>query len=232
MTTLDVDVVRVFADADGGFGNPLGVVFDAAGLSGDLGVRLTGQLGFSETVFVDDLERRAIRIFTPARELKLAGHPVVGTASVLARTLGENPGVLRPRLADDVTVWENDGLTWARCSAADAQSWNLVRLESAADVDALPVPPGPDYGHHQFWAWIDESAGVLRARVFAPDFGVAEDEATGSAAVHLAQLHGRPLTIRQGRGSVIVARPAERAGWSEIGGRVVAEGRRSVTVAP
>lgn len=231
MTTLDVEVVRVFADADGGFGNPLGVVFDAAGLSSELGVRLTGQLGFSETVFVDDLERRSIRIFTPARELRLAGHPVVGTAWVLTRTLGKNPEVLRPRLADEVAVWEDDGLTWARCSVADAQTWDLVRLDSAADVEALPVPPGPEYGHHQFWAWIDEPAGVLRARNFAPDLGVIEDEATGSAAVHLARLHGRPITIRQGRGSVIAARPAERPGWSEIGGRVVAEGRRTVTVA-
>lgn len=231
MTTLDVEVVRVFADADGGFGNPLGVVFDAAGLSSELGVRLTAQLGFSETVFVDDLERRSIRIFTPARELRLAGHPVVGTAWVLARMLGKNPEVLRPRLADEVTVWEDDGLTWARCSVADAQTWDLVRLDSVAEVEALPVPPGPEYGHHQFWAWIDEPAGVLRARNFAPDLGVIEDEATGSAAVHLARLHGRPITIRQGRGSVIAARPAEQPGWSEIGGRVVAEGRRTVTVA-
>lgn len=230
MTTLDVHVVRVFTDDDGGFGNPLGVVFDAAALPADTGVRLTAQLGFSETVFVDDLDRRAIRIFTPARELKLAGHPVVGTAWVLARTLGADPGVLRPRLADEVAVWEDDGVTWARCSAADAQAWDLVRLERPADIDALPVPPGPQYGHHQFWAWIDEPAGVLRSRNFAADFGVAEDEATGSAAVHLAQLHGRPITIRQGRGSVISARPALQPGWSEIGGRVVAEGRQAVTV--
>jgi predicted PhzF superfamily epimerase YddE/YHI9 len=230
VTTLDVHVVRVFADAGGRFGNPLAVVFDAAKLSAELGVRLTAQLGFSETVFIDDLDRRAIRIFTPAQELKLAGHPVVGTAWVLARTLGQGPGVLRPRLAEDVQVWERDGLTWALCSAADAQPWDRVRLESPAAVDALPVPPGPDYPHHQFWAWIDEPAGLLRARNFIPALGVPEDEATGSAAVHLAQEQGRALTIRQGRGSVINARPAERAGWSEIGGRVVPEGIQSVTV--
>jgi predicted PhzF superfamily epimerase YddE/YHI9 len=224
-------VVRVFADAYGAFGNPLGVVFDAAEFPEEVGTRLTAQLGFSETVFVDDLDARKIRIFTPARELRLAGHPVVGTAWVLARELGQPPEVLRPRLADEVAVWERDSLTWARCSAAEAERWDLVRLESPADVDALPVPPGPGIEHHQFWAWIDESAGVLRARNFASAFGVPEDEATGSAAVHLAQLHGRAITIRQGRGSVITARPAEQPGWSEIGGRVVAEGQRSVTLA-
>ncbi len=230
MTTLDVHVVRVFTDAYGAFGNPLGVVFDAADFPEEVGTQLTARLGFSETVFVDDLDARRIRIFTPARELRLAGHPVVGTAWVLARELGRPPGVLRPRLADEVAVWERDSLTWARCSAADAQKWDLVRLESPADVDALPVPPGPGIDHHQFWAWIDEPAGVLRARNFASALGVPEDEATGSAAVHLAQLHGRPITIRQGRGSMITARPAAQPGWSEIGGRVVSEGQRSVTL--
>ncbi|HEV3170549.1 MAG TPA: PhzF family phenazine biosynthesis protein [Actinocrinis sp.] len=143
MTTLDVRVVRVFADAYGAFGNPLGVVFDAAHLPSEVGTQLTAQLGFSETVFVDDLAARTIRIFTPVRELRLAGHPVVGTAWVLARELGRPPEVLRPRLADEVAVWERDSLTWARCSVADAQQWDLVRLESPAAVEALPVPPGP-----------------------------------------------------------------------------------------
>jgi trans-2,3-dihydro-3-hydroxyanthranilate isomerase len=48
---------------------------------------LARELSFSETVFV--LPRRAeghaaIRIFTPTRELPFAGHPVLGTAFVLA----------------------------------------------------------------------------------------------------------------------------------------------------
>jgi predicted PhzF superfamily epimerase YddE/YHI9 len=50
--------------------------------------------------------------------------------------------------------------------------------------------------------------------------GVAEDEATGSAAVRLCARLGRELDIRQGRGSRIVARP-RADGWVEIGGRSV-----------
>ena len=86
-------------------------------------------------------------------------------------------------------------------------------------MDELEGPPD-DYGLVGVWAWIDEPAGVVRERVFAPGAGVGEDEATGSAALRLCALLGREIEIRQGRGSVLEARPlaADRA---EVGGRVV-----------
>ena len=55
-------------------------------------------------------------------------------------------------------------------------------------------------------------------RVFAPRVGVDEDEATGAHAVRLAALLGREITIRQGRGSLILAEP-RGDGTVEIGGR-------------
>jgi PhzF family phenazine biosynthesis protein len=46
---------------------------------------VAADLGFSETVFVDDAGVGEIRIFTPAIEIPFAGHPVVGTAWLLER---------------------------------------------------------------------------------------------------------------------------------------------------
>ncbi len=92
----------------------------------------------------------------------------------------------------------------------------------------MDVPEGEQGAHGQFWAWIDEAAGTIRARTFASALGVPEDEATGAAALRQAQRLGRELTIRQGRGSVLHARPASRPGWSEVGGRVVAEPERVI----
>ena len=69
------------------------------------------------------------------------------------------------------------------------------------------------------WAWVDEAAGVVRERVFAPGYGIPEDEATGSAAVSLAARLGRELDVRQGRGSRLLARPLDD-GMVEIAGRV------------
>jgi predicted PhzF superfamily epimerase YddE/YHI9 len=58
--------------------------------------------------------------------------------------------------------------------------------------------------------------------VFAPAFGIAEDEATGAAAVRLVTRLGRPVTIRQGAGSLLLARPGPD-GTAEVGGEVAQE---------
>src|SRR5215204_1463042 len=104
----------------------------------------------------------------------------------------------------------------------------FAELASPAEVDALDGPPG---GHDLIaaWAWIDEVAGTIRARVFPLRIGIAEDEATGSAATKLCAQLGRAIDIRQGRGSRILARPGE-AGLVEIGGRSVLDGVRDYSL--
>jgi predicted PhzF superfamily epimerase YddE/YHI9 len=69
------------------------------------------------------------------------------------------------------------------------------------------------------WAWLDERAGLVRARVFGERIGIPEDEATGTAATKLGAGVGRALDIRQGRASRILANP-RGDGSVEIGGRV------------
>ncbi|GAA2032208.1 PhzF family phenazine biosynthesis isomerase [Catenulispora yoronensis] len=226
----DVHIVRVFTDEQGLFGNNLGVVLEAGHLDAAAGSKLASDLRFSEVVFVDDVEKATLRIFTPAGELPLAGHPLVGTAWLLSRLSGRPVTTLRPAKAAEVATWAEDGRTWIRGRIADAPAWGLVRVADEAAVETLSVPPGPDYRRHQFWAWTDEARGVMRARVFAADSGVDEDEATGSAAMRQVEALGRPVVIRQGWGSEIWARPAQTAGWAEIGGRVAGDGMRAVSV--
>ncbi|MBS2539894.1 PhzF family phenazine biosynthesis protein, partial [Catenulispora sp. NF23] len=219
----DVHIVRVFTDAHGLFGNNLGVVLGAGKLDADAGRKLASDLRFSEVVFVDDVEEARLRIFTPAAELPLAGHPLVGTAWLLSRLTGREVPTLRPQQAAEVQTWSEDGRTWIRGRIDDAPAWGLVEVADEATVETLSVPPGPEYRRHQFWAWLDEPRGVMRARVFAADSGVDEDEATGSAAMRQVGALRRPLVIRQGWGSEILARPAQVTGWAEIGGRVAGD---------
>lgn len=215
-TTLPLDVVSVFTDADGNAGNLLGVFLHGVGLSATGRQRLARRLAFSESVFVDDLPSGRLRIHTPVRELPLAGHPLVGTAWLM-RQRGHPIAALNPP-AGTVPVRFEDGLTWIRALPEWAPPWQIRQLGSPADVDALDGPPD-DLGHVLVWAWSNEDAGRVRARVFATDMDVAEDEATGSAAMVLTARLGRPITIRQGRGSVISCRPASD-GWVDVGGRV------------
>jgi trans-2,3-dihydro-3-hydroxyanthranilate isomerase len=69
-------------------GNQLAVFPDARGLSAELMQTLTREMNFSESTFVLPAEASGtdirMRIFTPGRELPMAGHPTIGTTFALA----------------------------------------------------------------------------------------------------------------------------------------------------
>jgi len=214
----ELHVLRVFTDAEGGRGNPLGVFLDGAAIPPGSRQGVAADLGFSETVFVDDRARGACRILTPGLELGFAGHPTVGTAWLLGRE-GEAPDALRPP-AGEVAVRTEGEMTFVRARAEWSPPWELIELGSPAEVEALDGPPGGREDEIYLWAWEDEAAGAVRSRCFSLADGVGEDEATGSAAIMMAVARDRELSIRQGEGSDLRARPLGD-GWAEVGGRVV-----------
>lgn len=218
----ELHALRVFCAEGGGGGNPLGVFLDGGSVRPQDRQGVAADLGFAETVFVDNAERGEIRIFTPGSEVPFAGHPVVGTGWLLAGERGRE-GALHPP-AGEVPVRVEGELTFAAGRPEWAPEWEFVQLGSPAEVEALDGPPA-DHDAVGVWAWIDEPAGLIRERVFAAPYGIAEDEATGSAAVVLSARLGRELEIRQGRGSRILARPLD-GGMVEIGGRVELDGAR------
>lgn len=213
--SIPLHVVTVFLGEDGGGGNPLGVFVDAAGWTDATRQAIAADLGFSETVFVENQQTGVLRIHTPAIELPLAGHPLVGT-SWLLRRLGAPLATLRPP-AGAVPTWFEGEVTWIRANPAHAPTFDTRQLAEAAEVEALTGgEPGIDL---HVWAWRDERAGQVRVRVFPDEMGIGEDEATGAAALRLTSLLGRSLTIRQGIGSRIDTRLGPD-GHIDVGGRV------------
>jgi PhzF family phenazine biosynthesis protein len=75
-------------------GNPLAVVLDGSGLSGDEMQHFANWTNLSETTFfLPPTEPEAdyrVRIFTPTQELPFAGHPTLGSCHVWLQT-GGNP---------------------------------------------------------------------------------------------------------------------------------------------
>ncbi|SRX95752.1 hypothetical protein MSP7336_04025 [Mycobacterium shimoidei] len=222
--SIDVTVLRVFADASGNFGNPLAVV-DANSVQGLNRQRLASQLGYSETIFVDlpvaGSTTAHARIYTPATELAFAGHPTVGVAWWLRergtpiRTLQVPAGIVQVDYDNDVTAIS------ARCQWAP--EFAIHELESLDDLAAADPADFPDDAQHYLWTWTDQSAGRIRSRMFAAGLGVPEDEATGSAAVRITDYLSRDLTIVQGKGSVIET-TWNPEGWVRVAGRVVNDG--------
>jgi predicted PhzF superfamily epimerase YddE/YHI9 len=212
-----LNVLRVFVNDEGEFGNGLGVFLDGGEIAADKRQAVAADLGFAETVFVDDRDRAEIRIFTPAVELPFAGHPTVGTAWLLRET-GATPELLRPP-AGEIGVRFEDGATFVDADPSWSPPFQIVELDAPAAVRELDGPPAS--GDEVYaWSWIDEDAGTIRARSFAPGVGIPEDEATGSAALALSARLGRSIVVNQGKGSILVAGPLGEA-RAEVGGAVV-----------
>lgn len=223
---IDVAVLRVFTDAAGNFGNPLGVV-DAAAVPASMRQGVAAGLGYSETIFVDlpasGSTTAHLRIFTPATELAFAGHPTVGAAWWL-RDRGTPIHTLQVP-AGIVAVTHCDDLTAVVARAEWGPEFAIHEMPSVEQLLAADPADYADDEYHYLWAWLDRDGGQIRSRMFANELGVPEDEATGSAAVRITDHLSRDLTIIQGKGSQIFTT------WSPDGsvvvsGRVASDGVR------
>lgn len=227
------DVIRVFTRAGRG-GNHLGVVTDLSGLETDGMQAIAAELGFSETVFVGGSAGGAIpvRIFTPAREMPFAGHPLVGAAWFLEDTRSVSSGVFATGVGE-VGFETSEGVGWITPpfnqdvveGAVGPPEWTqpqhsstvrmpleyqVVEFDSVDVVAGLGVPSVADSIYA--WAWVEADVRV-RARFFAREHGVVEDPATGSAAVALAaSLKVRGIT----EASVVIHQGEEMGHPSQI----------------
>ncbi|ANI39500.1 PhzF family phenazine biosynthesis protein [Mycolicibacterium vaccae] len=225
---IDVTVLRVFTDQDGKFGNPLGVV-DAATVSATDRQRIATELGYSETVFVhlprEGTHSTQAHIYTPTAEMPFAGHPTVGASWWLkdrgmpVKTLQVPAGIVQVTYAGE--------LTSVSARAQWAPPFSIAEVDSVDELLAADPDDYADGAEHYLWTWLDEAAGTIRSRMFAPHLGIREDEATGAAAVRITEHLSRDLTIVQGKGSVISTTWSPE-GWVQVAGRVVDDGSRQL----
>ncbi|PPD44994.1 MAG: phenazine biosynthesis protein PhzF [Methylocystis sp.] len=135
-------------------GNPLAVVEGADALDDTQMQAIAREFNLSETVFLlephDPVHSARMRIFTPQRELPFAGHPVVGTAALLAET---RAGDVIAR--SDVVVVLETQIGPLRCEALRAR--NGVTYAEAA----LPILPAAGAGE-------GPNAEVLAAALSVP----------------------------------------------------------------
>jgi trans-2,3-dihydro-3-hydroxyanthranilate isomerase len=220
-------------------GNQLAVFLDGRGLSGETMQAIAKEMNFSESTFILPPEQPGtdfrMRIFTPAEELPMAGHPTIGSAFALARAGAIERGRKNFVFGCNIgpvpvaTTWNGDdlGFAWmtqglptfgdpmpdpARTAAALSLSpaavagtglpvqsvscgvpFLFVALTTRSAVDNVSVN-GPqleellratDMGAHGVFVFSAEPGGsraTVYSRMFAPQLGVMEDPATGSAS--------------------------------------------------
>ncbi|SDG39284.1 PhzF family phenazine biosynthesis protein [Microbacterium pygmaeum] len=211
------NVVDVFVDDKGQHGNPLGILW-ASSSTRKQEQQIAADLGFSETIFIDGVDGVATaRIFTPTQELPFAGHPTVGLAAWLRSNGDEVKAIHVP--AGSVRVRFDGERTFVTAMPEWTPAFEFQQLDSAHELRAVD-PDAFAQGLHYLWAWIDEDQHRVRARMFAPDLGIREDEATGAAAVRLSAELGRDLQIVQGQGSLLHTHVRYLGQQIEVGGNV------------
>lgn len=137
---MDAEIWDVFTERPLA-GNALAVLPDADGLGAEEMQRVAREFDLSETVFVlpGPEGRPRLRIFTPARELPMAGHPTIGAAFALDR---------RGRLAGDRAVLE--------------LGVGPVGVELERDADGRLRRVWMDQGRPARLARVDDRAAVAR----------------------------------------------------------------------
>jgi trans-2,3-dihydro-3-hydroxyanthranilate isomerase len=155
-------------------GNPLAVFPDAREIEPTDMQCLARELNLSETVFVAPAEHGGdahIRIFTPGAELPFAGHPVLGTAVVLAGERGLHEVTLETGsgpVAVSVTSTAGGGSGWMRQPIPTWKPYDRApELLGALGLQrsGLPVEVYDNGPHHAYVELSDEEA----VAALAPD---------------------------------------------------------------
>jgi trans-2,3-dihydro-3-hydroxyanthranilate isomerase len=164
-------------------GNPLAVFPDARGLDTVTMQRIARELNLSETTFVLPAESAdavaRVRIFTPASEMRFAGHPTIGTAAVLRR-VGRVPAdatafvfeeevgpvAVRVEPGDDPMIWLGTpplgkGRTYDRARCAQALDLDTNDLLAGVPCDVLSA------GNPNLYVALASADAVDRARADA-----------------------------------------------------------------
>jgi trans-2,3-dihydro-3-hydroxyanthranilate isomerase len=153
---LDYFLVDVFTETAFA-GNPLAVVFNTVGLRSEQMQSIAREFNLSETTFVErrstEVEQREgvrVRIFTTEEELPFAGHPTLGTASVLRlaapETVQQNTITLALNVGAVPVRFAAEGLFGEMTQrdpefGAELEANEVARLIGLAEDDLDPVLP-------------------------------------------------------------------------------------------
>jgi PhzF family phenazine biosynthesis protein len=178
MTHRPCQVVDVFS-AKPFLGNPVAVVLDGAGLSGEEMQAIARWTNLSETTFVLPPTQNGadylLRIFTPRSELPFAGHPTLGSLHALTEAGLVSTGarvvqqcgvglVSVERVAAGSHARYRLALPAAKTSQLAAAAVEDIAAAIGLSVLAEPIPLVVDVGPKWLVAQVESVAALLAAR--------------------------------------------------------------------
>jgi PhzF family phenazine biosynthesis protein len=143
------------------FGNPLAVVLDGQGLTGEEMQRFTDWTNLSEATFLlppqDPRADYRVRIFCPGRELPFAGHPTLGSCHAWLEAGGvpHQADTVVQECAAGLVRLRRDGPRLAFAAPPLLRSGPLGEADVQAIASGLGIPRSEVVAH----AWCDNGPG-------------------------------------------------------------------------
>jgi PhzF family phenazine biosynthesis protein len=231
-------IVNVFTiDGDRFSGNPLCVFEDARGLSERDMQALARQMNLSETTFVLPSERgdAHVRIFTPGYEMPFAGHPTLGTASVVG---GDRDRVVLEMKVGLVTVTRS-GELWTLQTArppttrpVEATRAELAHMLGLPDGAVCDEPLWVNTGSEQLVIPIATTAQVRAARPSAEllvRWGFPQDRNEAMAYLWAADAPEWTVRFFFTANGAVLEDPATGSACANLGGWHLAQRRPPFT---
>ena len=140
--TIPFYIVDVFTNTKYA-GNQLAVFMNAEALTTTEMQQIATEINFAESTFVTSIDEKknaaAIKIFTPAHEMKFAGHPIIGTSWVLLNKVFEkNADTLELQVPiGGIKVKQEKDLIWLK--AAQPEFFDVLKKEEFAKFSTLSI---------------------------------------------------------------------------------------------
>jgi len=212
------NIVRVFVDEKNHFGSPLGIVVDEKmQIDGKHRQQIATTLNYSETVFINDIQSGSITVFSPQQECPFSMYAAMGAAWFINTKLKCQISQLVSK-DQTIAVFLKEGTMWVRSKLSILPPWNFVEYQTVSEIESFKESEFLQKEHVMAWAWADKQKEIIRARTFANDWGIPEDEANGSGAMRLAAKLKKNVTVIHGKGSIICAKSIDQ-NHGEVGGR-------------
>lgn len=140
--SLPFYIIDVFAENKYA-GNQLAVFLEAENLSSEEMQRIAKEINFAESTFIRKLDfenhSAEIKIFTPASEMKFAGHPIIGTSWVLMNKIFKNePKAIKLEVPiGPIQIQKTEDLIWLK--AAQPKFWDVFAKEDFRSFSNLTI---------------------------------------------------------------------------------------------
>jgi predicted PhzF superfamily epimerase YddE/YHI9 len=216
---IDLYEAIVFCDEKGHHGDKHGIIIDEEQkIHSDERQKIATDLGYAETIFINDIDAASISFFAKTEAIPFAGTAALAAARMLQRLSRKQPALLKT-MDNAISLSFKGNEIWVDANISIMPRWNHLRLESVVEVERITLEESNDLEHTMVWAWSDRKNGVIRARTFAPDWMLPEVEANGSGSMILANRLDRRIVVIHGVGSKIFAE-SKSNDTASLGGRV------------